>query len=105
MVETGVGERGQGLRRQADRRGDQVAVEAGLARGLDDIGKIAPRRRLAAGQMHLQYAQGRRFAEHARPGGGIELVGAGIERQRVRAIGTAQGTAMRQLGQQAERRG
>ena len=30
--------------------------------------------RLAAGQMHLQHAERRRLAEHARPGRGIELV-------------------------------
>ena len=32
VIEAGVGERGERLRRQADRRGDQIGVEAGLAR-------------------------------------------------------------------------
>ena len=105
VIETGIGQRIQDLRRQTDRRGDQITVETGLARALDDIGEVAPRRRLAAREMHLQHAEGRRFAEHAGPGGAVELVGARVERERVRAIGTPQGTAMRKLGEQAERIG
>ena len=99
VVEPGVGERAQGLRRQADRRGDEIAVEPGVARGRNDLGQIAPRRRLAAGQMHLQHAEARRFAEHPRPGRGVEFVGARVERERIGAIGTAERTTMRQLGQ------
>ena len=102
VVEPAVGEHAQGLRRQADRRGDEIAVEAGVARGRDDLGQIAPRRRLAARQMHLQHAEPGRFAEHTRPGRGVELVGARVERDRVGAIRTAERTTMRQLGQQAE---
>ena len=105
VIETGIGEHAQGFRRQADRRRNEIAVEPGVARGLHDLLQIAPRRRLAARQMDLQHAQPRRLAEHARPGRGVEFAGAVVELQRIGAIRTAERTAMRQLGEQTERRG
>ena len=89
---------------EPDRRGDQVGVEPGLARRGDDLDQVAARRRLAAGQMDLQHAHRRRFAKHARPGRGVQFVGPIVQGQRVGAIRAGEGTAMRQLGQQAERR-
>ena len=53
--------------------------------------------------MYLQDAERRRLAEDAEPGGGIELVLPGVERDRVGTIGTAERTAVRQLGKEAER--
>src|SRR5256885_8384496 len=55
--------------------------------------------------MHLQHAELRRLVEHAAPGDGIELARRALELQRVRAVGALQGTAMRELGKQRERRG
>ena len=104
MIKAGVGERRQTLRRQTDRRGNQIVVETCLARGFDDLGEIAPRGRLAAGQMHLQHAESGRFAEHPRPGRGVEFIVALVERERIGAIGTAERAPVRQFGQQAERR-
>ena len=68
-----------------------------------DVHEIAPRTRLAARQMHLQHAKRGRFAEDTQPARGIELVLSAVERERVRAIGAAERTTMRELGQQAER--
>ena len=79
MVEAGIGERAERLRGDADAGGDEIGVEAGVARRRDDVDEIAPRRRLAAGQMHLQHAEPGGLAEHPRPGRGIELVGAAVE--------------------------
>ena len=85
------------------RRGDEIGVEAGGMGAGRDVDEVAPRARLAAGQVHLQHAERRRLAEHARPGRGIELAPRAVERERVRAIGAAERTAVGQLGQEAER--
>ena len=61
--------------------------------------EVAPRARLAAGEMHLQDAERRGLAEHPRPGLRIEFVASRIERERIGAIRTAERTTMRQLGQ------
>ena len=105
MIEAGLREGGKPRRGEADGRGDEVAVKAGLVRGGGDLHEVAARRRLAARQMYLQDAQRRRFAENARPGRGVELVLTPVERQRIGAIGTTERTAVRQLGKEAERRG
>jgi hypothetical protein len=65
--------------------------------------EIAPRARLTAGQMHLQYAERGGLCKYACPSLRVELVGSRIERQRIGAVRTAQRTAVRQLGQKAER--
>ena len=78
VVEAGVGERIERLLGEADGGRDEIGVEAGRARRRGDLDEVAPRRRLAAGEMHLQHAERRRLAEHPRPGGGIEFVGARI---------------------------
>ena len=54
--------------------------------------------------MDLQHAQAGRLAKDTRPGRGVEFVRPIVQGQRVRTIRTGEGTAMRQLGQQAERR-
>ncbi len=90
-------------RGDADARGDQIGVEPGLARRRRDLDQIAARAGLAAGEMHLQHAERRGLGEHPRPGRGVELVVALLERQRIGAIRTAERAAVRQLGQQAKR--
>jgi hypothetical protein len=49
--------------------------------------------------MDLQDAEGSRLLEHPRPRGRIELVLAAIEREWIRAVGTAEWATVRQLGQ------
>ena len=61
---------------EPDRRGDQVGVEPGVARGCDDLDQVAPRRGFAAGQMDLQHAHRGRLAKHARPCRGVQFIGA-----------------------------
>ena len=62
VLQPGCGE-GLDLALAAQRAGgDQVAVEAVPARGGDQRHKIAPRHRLAAGEMHLQHAERGRLA-------------------------------------------
>src|SRR6202044_507028 len=103
VIEAGIGELVQRIRGNADRRGDQIGVKAGVMGRSRDLDQIAARARLATGEMHLQHAERRGFGEHAGPGRGIELVVARIEYERVGAIGAAERTAVRQLGKQTER--
>src|SRR5206468_1295001 len=70
----------------------------------DDLAKVAPRRGLAARQMHLQHPQCGSLGEYAPPCRGVEFVGALFEFERIGTIRAAQGTDMRQFGEQAERR-
>src|SRR5215475_13325612 len=53
--------------------------------------------------MHLQHAEARGLAKHPCPGGGVEFALALVHFERIRAIGTAERTAMGELGEQAER--
>src|SRR5262249_19378427 len=68
-----------------------------------DVYEVPPRAGLAARQMHLEDAKACRLAEDASPSRGVEFVLSRIERERVRAIGAAERTAVGQLGEQAER--
>jgi hypothetical protein len=102
VIKAGIGECPHCLRREANGRGDEITVETGLSCRRHDVLQVAPRRWLAAGKMHLQYAETGCFTEHARPGDGVEFVRALDERERVRAIGTAERAAVSQLGQQAK---
>src|SRR5215471_11998305 len=70
----------------------------------NEFGQITTDERLAAREMHLQYAQFRRFVKHPLPGRGVEFGAGARQLERVRAIGAAQRAAMRQLGQQRQRR-
>ena len=67
-----------------------------------DRDEIASRTRVAAGEMHLQNAERRGLGEHARPGLRVKLASSRVERERVGAIRTAQRTAVRKLGKEAE---
>src|SRR5712671_7486055 len=103
MIETRIGKCAEPLIGDADTRGDEICVKAGIARRRHDVGEVAPRRRLAAGEMHLQHTEARRLAKHPRPGGGVELALPLVHLERIRAIGTAQGAAMGEFGEEAER--
>jgi hypothetical protein len=104
VIETGITKRGKRLRRETDRRCDQVAVKARITCRLGDFWQVAPRRGLTSGQMDLQNAKRGRFPKNPRPGRGVELVVAPVERQRIRAVGTAERTAMREFGKKTEGR-
>ena len=56
--------------------GDQVGVLAELGRVPDQLGQVAPQRRLAAREMGLQHAERGRLVEHPPPGRGVELAAA-----------------------------
>ena len=60
VVEAGLPQVAHGARGDADAGGDEIGVEPGLARMRRDVDQIAPRARLAAGQMHVQHAERRR---------------------------------------------
>src|SRR5258708_20560928 len=53
--------------------------------------------------MHLQHPEPRRLAKHPRPGGGVELALPPVHLERIGAIGTAQGAAVGEFGEEAER--
>ena len=55
---------------------DQIAVEPDFGRMAHELGEVAPNERLTAGEVHLQNAERRGFAEHSLPAFGIEF-GAG----------------------------
>ena len=75
MVEAHLPQAGKPLGREPDAGGDQVGVEAGGVRRGGNVHEVAARGRLAAGEMHVQYAEIRRFGEHAGPGCGVEFAG------------------------------
>ena len=101
VVEPALDEVFQPATIKGDGGGDQVRVEAGLGGGRDDVLEILARRGLAARQMHLQDAHLAGLAHHRAPHLGGKLLVDALELDRVRAIRALQGTAMRQLGEQA----
>ena len=99
-----LGKHRESLRRQSDRRSNEIVVKTGFARGFDYFGQVAPRRRFTAGKMYLQHAEASGFAEYTRPRRGVEFVVALVERQRIGTIRTAEWATVRQFGEQAEGR-
>jgi hypothetical protein len=89
--------------RDADCGGDEIGIETGGMGAGGDVYEVPPRAGLAARQMHLEDAKAGRLAEDAPPSRGVEFVLSRIERERVRAIGAAERTAVGQFGEQAER--
>ena len=83
MLEPGLDQRPQPIGIEANARGDQIAVEPDLGRVADEFDEIASDERLAAGEMHLQNAQRRGFAEHPLPGRGVELDAGACEFERI----------------------
>ena len=104
MVEAGLDEFGPQLLADPDPRGDEVGVEPALRGVAGEFDDVAPRGRLAAGKMDVQRAERGRLAEHPLPGLAVEFGAGALERERVRAIGTAERAAMGQLDQQPDRR-
>ena len=59
VIKAGFGESSQSVQGDADCRGDEIGVKVGGMRRCHDRDEIAPRTRLAAGEMHLQDAERR----------------------------------------------
>src|SRR5215470_5747435 len=103
MVEPRIRKLAEPLISDADTRGDEIGVKARVARRRHDVDEIAPRRRLAAGEVDLQHPEPRGLAKHPRPGGGVEFAFALVHLEWIRAVRTAERTAMREFGEKAER--
>jgi hypothetical protein len=104
MIEAGVSERVQQLVGDADSRGNEIGVEAGRTGAGSDLHEVAPRAGsppdrctcstpIAAASCITRTHVAVSSSPLAR-----------VERERVGAIGASERTAMRQLGEQAERR-
>ncbi len=104
MVESGLDQLRKQLLADPDPRGDQVGVEPASRGVAGEFGDVAPRRRLAAGKMHMQRAERGGLAEHPLPGLAVELGARALQRQRIGAIGTAERAAMGELDQEPDRR-
>ncbi len=104
VFQTSRGEHGDALPIQQHAGGDQVGVEAAPGGALDQARQIPSRRRFAAGEVDLQYAEIAGLVEHPAPGRGVELAAGRLERQRVGAVDAAHRAAVRDLGEQRERR-
>src|SRR5205823_3603414 len=99
MFETGLREPCKARIIKQNTRGDEIGVEAAIRSLFHKLFEVASRRRLAAGKMYLQTAQCGSLAEHALPNIRSELVAGAVQRERIRAIGALQRTAMRQFRQ------
>src|SRR5712692_2184667 len=104
MFEPGVDQVAEAKGVEPDAGRDQVDVEPTLVGMAHELNEVAANQRLASGKMHLQDAQCRRLVEHPYPRRRVELGAGALEIQRVRAIRTSQRAAMRQLGEQSQRR-
>ena len=67
MIEADFGETCSRSRVSSTRGGDEVCVEPGVDRVCENLFKIAPHRRLAAGKMQLQRAYRRGLTEGLAP--------------------------------------
>ncbi len=84
--------------------GDEVGIETGIGRGLDDLFEVFARGRLAAGQMNLQDTHLARLAHDRAPFLGGELILHAFELDGVRAIRALKRTAMGEFGEETDRR-
>jgi hypothetical protein len=94
MIETG-GDEGVELcfvERQA--RGDEIDVQAGSARGANEIEDVGAGEGFTSGEVSLQDAEVGGFLEDARPGLCVEFAGAGLQLERIGAVDTVQRAAM-----------
>src|SRR5208282_5942784 len=87
-----------------DPRRDKVGVEPASRGVARKFGDVAPRRRLAAGKMHMQRPERGGLAEHPLPGLAVELGARALQRQRIGAIGTAERAAVGELDKEPDRR-
>ena len=70
--------------------------------GCCDLDNVTPRRRLSARKMDLEHAEICGLHKYPSPGRSVDLVGTGLESDRVRAIGTTERTAMGELGEEPQ---
>ena len=105
MIEPGFDEFVHQFLADPDAGGDEVGVEPTLRGVTGELDDIASRRRLAAGEMHMQGAERGGLAEHALPRFGVDLGAGPFQRQRIGAIGAAERTAVSEFDQDADRRG
>ena len=103
VIEAGFGERSERAWLQAHGGCDEIAVASGVVGSGRNRQEIAPGGGFPAGQMHLQNPEVRRLQEDPRPGRRVEFVCPQIELKRVRAIGTAKRTTVREFGEKAQR--
>ena len=83
MVEAGLGQFAGQLLADPDPRSDEVGVEPALRSVAGELDDVAPRRRLAAGEMHMQRPERGGLAEHPLPGFRVEFGAGALERQRI----------------------
>jgi hypothetical protein len=89
VIEAGFGELPQSVQGDADCRGDEIGVKVGGMRRCHDRDEIAPRTRLAAGEMHLQDAERRGLLaapEAVTPATAAYLEAEGAVAARLRAV-------------------
>src|SRR5271163_2428319 len=104
MVEAGVGQFARQFLANSDPRSDEVGVEPGPRGVAGELDDVAPRRRLAAGKVHMQRPERGGLAEQPLPGLAVEFGRRALERQRIGAIGAAERTAVGELDQKPDRR-
>ena len=104
VIEPGFLEPGDARFVEADAGRDEIGVVAEPVRLADKDFQIVPLQRLAAGKTALHGADLARFAQHANPVGGRQLVFVACELDRVVAERAVQRTAVGELGEQPERR-
>src|SRR6201999_2006036 len=104
MIEPGVDQFAGQLLADPDPRGDEVGVKSALRGVAREVDNVAPRRRFAAREMHVQRAERGGFAEHALPGLAVKLIARALERDRVRTIKAPERAAMGKFDQEPDRR-
>ncbi len=103
-VQPGLPQIAHGPRSDPHTGGDKGRVKAGFPGRRGDLDQVAAQAGLATGQPHIANPKSPGLDEHARPGGKIELILLPDQDERIRAVGTTQRTAVRQLGNQHGRR-
>jgi hypothetical protein len=90
---------------QRKARSDHARVQAGGARGTDNLGQIRACERLAPGEVGLQHTEFGCFAQDARPGCGGKFPASRCQFHRIRTVDTVQRAAMSQLSDKSQRIG
>jgi hypothetical protein len=102
VVEAGFRQRRNFFLSKPNGRGDQIGVQACAMGGCCDLDNVTPCRRLSARKMNLEHSEICGLPKYPSPGRGVDLVGARLEGDRVRAIGAAEWTAMSELGEEPQ---
>ncbi len=98
VVEAGFDELREFLFVEREAGGDEVDVEAGGARGFDEIENVGAGEGFAAGEVGLENAELRGLLEDAGPGFGGEFGAAGGEFEGIRAVDAVEGAAVGEFG-------